>query len=68
MSHEAWVSVERVASHLGVTKDSIYRWVEQDGLPARRVGRLLRFKLSEIDGWVERGRQPTAKRGRRRPR
>jgi excisionase family DNA binding protein len=41
-----------VAAHLGVAKDSIYRWVEERGLPAHRVGRLFRFKLSEIDEWV----------------
>jgi excisionase family DNA binding protein len=52
---ERWVSVEDVAAHLGVNKDSIYRWIEKMGLPAHRVGRLFRFKLSEIDKWVESG-------------
>ena len=52
---ERWVGVEEVAAHLQVGKDSIYRWVEAKGLPARRVGRLLRFRLSEVDAWVEEG-------------
>lgn len=52
---ERWVGVDDVARHLGVGKDSIYRWVESRGLPARKVGRLLRFKLSEVDAWVEAG-------------
>ena len=52
---ERWVGVEDVAAHLGVAKDSVYRWVEAKGLPARRVGRLLRFRLSEVDHWVETG-------------
>ena len=52
---EKWVGVDDVAAHLGVAKDSIYRWVEKRGLPARKVGRLLRFKLSEVDAWVEAG-------------
>ena len=52
---ERWVGVDDVAAHLGVGKDSIYRWVENRGLPARKVGRLLRFRLSEVDAWVEAG-------------
>ncbi len=49
---ERWVGVDDVAAHLGVAKDSVYRWIEGRGLPAHRVGRLFRFKLSEIDNWV----------------
>ena len=49
MTTEPWASVEDVAKHLGVAKDSVYRWIEQKGLPAHRVGRLWKFKLSEID-------------------
>ncbi|MBI5446672.1 MAG: helix-turn-helix domain-containing protein [Deltaproteobacteria bacterium] len=55
MTAEPWVSVEEVAKHLGVAKDSIYRWIEGKGLPARRVGRLWKFKLSEVDAWVRAG-------------
>jgi len=53
---ERWVGVDDVAAHLGVVKDSIYRWVESKGLPAHRVGRLLRFKLSEVDDWIQQGK------------
>ncbi len=52
---ERWVGVDKVAAHLGVTKDSVYRWAESKGLPAHRVGRLLRFRLSEVNAWVEAG-------------
>jgi excisionase family DNA binding protein len=49
---ERWVGAEDVAAHLGVGKESVYRWVESRGLPAHRVGRLFRFRLSEVDDWV----------------
>jgi excisionase family DNA binding protein len=49
---EPWVSVEDVAKHLGVVKDSVYRWIEHRGLPAHKIGRLWKFKLSEVDEWV----------------
>jgi excisionase family DNA binding protein len=63
---EPWSSVEEVAKHLGVAQDSIYRWIEARGLPAHKIGRLWKVKLSEVDEWVragsaEGGEKPTAK-------
>jgi excisionase family DNA binding protein len=55
LAAERWVSVDGVAEHLGVAKDSVYRWIERRGLPAHRVGRLWKFKLSEVDDWVRAG-------------
>lgn len=52
---ENWVSVDDVAKHLGVVKDSIYRWIEKKKLPAHRIGRLWKFKISEVDKWVKAG-------------
>jgi len=54
-AEERWVGVEDVAKHLDVNKDSVYRWIDKMGLPAHRVGRLFRFKISEIDDWVRAG-------------
>jgi len=54
-TEERWVGVNNVAAHLGVAKDSVYRWIETKGLPGHRVGRLFRFKLSEVDMWVKQG-------------
>lgn len=55
MTAEPWVSVDQLAQHLGVTRDSIYRWIDRKNLPAHRVGRLWKFKVSEVDGWVRAG-------------
>ncbi|WP_081074438.1 helix-turn-helix domain-containing protein [Burkholderia pseudomultivorans] len=52
---EPWVTAEQVAQHLGVVKDTIYRWREHKGLPAHKVGRLWKFQLSEVDEWVRAG-------------
>ena len=55
MADERWVTVDDVAAHLGITRDSVYRWLESKNLPAHKVGRVWRFKLSEIDDWVRGG-------------
>lgn len=52
---ESWASVDEVAKHLGVAKDSVYRWIENRGLPAHKIGRLWKFMLSEVDEWVRVG-------------
>ena len=43
-----WVGVEEVAAHRTVAKESVYRLVDSKGFPAHRVGRLLRFRISEV--------------------
>lgn len=63
---EPWSSVDEVAKHLGVAQDSIYRWIEARGLPAHKIGRLWKFKPSEVDEWVrvvgaDGGEKPTSK-------
>ena len=55
MPTEPWVGVDDVAKHLGVAKDSVYRWIERKGLPGHKMGRLWKFKLSEVDEWVRQG-------------
>jgi excisionase family DNA binding protein len=55
MADDRWLSVEEIAAHLGVVKDSVYRWIEQRGLPAHKVGKLWKFDRGEVDDWVRSG-------------
>ena len=51
--NESWVSVEAVAKHLQIKSCTIYKWLERKQMPGQKVGRLWRFKLSEIDNWIK---------------
>lgn len=53
---EPWYSVEEIARHLGVSKETIYRWLERKIIPAHRLGKLWKFKPSEVDEAVRDGR------------
>ncbi len=52
---EKWSSLEEIAEHLGVSKDTIYRWIAKKQMPAHKVGKLWKFKISEVDEWVIKG-------------
>lgn len=50
-----WVSVEGVAKHLGLARNSVCHWIERRGLPSHRIGRVWRFKRSQVDTFVDAG-------------
>ena len=52
---EKWLSVEEIAQHLGIAKETVYRWLEKEKIPAHRVGKLWKFRASEVDTWVLKG-------------
>lgn len=52
---ERWLSVEEIAEHLGVSKDTIYAWINKKRMPAHRIGRFWKFKVDEVDEWVRSG-------------
>jgi excisionase family DNA binding protein len=52
---ERWLSVDEIAEYLGVSKDTVYAWINEKGMPAHRMGRLWKFKREEVDGWVTSG-------------
>lgn len=55
MDAEKWCGIEEVAEYLDVTKDTIRNWIKRTNIPAHKIGRQWKFKLSEIDEWVRSG-------------
>lgn len=50
-----WLSVGEISKYLGVSNDTVYRWIDKHGMPAHRVGRPWKFKKEQVDAWVEAG-------------
>ena len=52
---DRWLSVDEIATYLGIKRDTVYSWISSKDLPAHRVGRLWKFKREEVDEWVRQG-------------
>ncbi len=52
---DRWLSVADIAEYLGIKKDTIYKWLSKRTIPAHKLGRLWKFKKSEVDEWVRSG-------------
>lgn len=57
---EHLVGIEEVASHLDVSKDTIRTWIKKGTIPFRKVGRQYKFRLSEVNAWVDSGKSADA--------
>ena len=53
---EKWVNLEDVAEHLSISKDTVRTWVKEGKLPVYRAGKRYKFKISEGDEWVRKGK------------
>ena len=52
---DRWLSVDEICQHLGVSNDTVYRWIDRFEMPAHKVGRRWKFKKDQVDVWVEAG-------------
>lgn len=55
MTDDRWLSVDEIAVYLGISKETVYRWLDRGSIPAHRVGKLWKFKPLEVDAWVKSG-------------
>ena len=53
---DCWVGIEEAANYLGVTKETIRNWIKKTDIPAHKIGKLWKFKISELDVWVKSGK------------
>lgn len=54
--NDNWIGIEEVSVYLGVKKDTVRNWIKKTDIPAYKIGKLWKFKRSEIDEWVKSGK------------
>ena len=52
---ERWYSMNEISEYLGITRDTTLSWIEKRGMPGVKVGRIWKFKVSEVDAWMRSG-------------
>ena len=60
--------LDEIAAHLGIKRDTVYKWISEKSMPAHRMGRLWKFQRTEVDAWVTSGgaEEPFNSKGNRR--
>ena len=54
---EKWIGLEEAAEYLGVKPPTLREWIKKEnGIPACKIGKLWKFKCSELDEWVKSGK------------
>ena len=53
-----YISLEEAAAYLGIKAPTLRSWIKnpKNEVPAHKIGRLWKFKRSEIDEWVNSGK------------
>jgi len=53
-----YISLEEAATYLGIKAPTLRSWIKnpKNEVPAHKIGRLWKFKRSEIDEWVNSGK------------
>ncbi|WP_346914155.1 helix-turn-helix domain-containing protein [Clostridium sp.] len=54
--YDKWIGIEEAANYLDVTKDTIRNLIKKTDIPANKIGKLWKFKRSELDAWVKSGK------------
>ncbi|WP_312502946.1 helix-turn-helix domain-containing protein [Lacrimispora sp.] len=54
---DKWIGIEEAADYIGVNKDTVRNWIKKESdIPAHKVGKLWKFKRSELDSWIKSGK------------
>ena len=48
-----WMTLKEAAAHLNVSTSYLYQKGDTVGVPRYKIGNKFRYKLSELDAWVQ---------------
>ena len=61
------MNIRQASQYLGVSPDTLYKYVGEQKIPAFKLGNRWRFKKSKLDQWMEEKSSEMEPQGRRKP-
>ena len=59
-NQEGYIGLDEAAEYLNIKPVTLRKWIKQkDSLPAHQIGRVWKFKKSELDNWIKSGKSAT---------
>lgn len=56
-NNDSWIGLKEAAEYMGVTTETVRNWIKkQNGIPAQKIGKMWKFKKSELDEWIKSGK------------
>ena len=57
IKNDNYIGIDEAAEYLGIKTVTLRTWIKRDeSIPARKIGKLWKFKKSELDEWVNSGK------------
>lgn len=53
---DRYYSMPDIIKYLDISRDTALRWIATKEMPAHKIGKKWKFKLSEIDTWINSGK------------
>jgi excisionase family DNA binding protein len=61
------MNIRQASQYLGVSPDTLYKYVSEEKIPAFKLGNRWKFKKALLDSWMERQSSMGEGRGKKRP-
>jgi excisionase family DNA binding protein len=61
------MNIRQASQYLGVSPDTLYKYVYEERIPAFKLGNRWKFKKTILDSWMERKSSAGEGRGKKRP-
>ena len=67
MSVREVMNIKEASEYLGVSPDTLYKYVYEEKIPAFKLGNRWKFKKSKLDQWMEDKSSTREERGKKKP-